>query len=217
MVAGRDFDVAGRRLAHGGQSLDLRGVTATIPDVYLPLHGAHQAANAACALAAVEGFLGFTGGLDADLVREAFASVRAPGRLEVVARGPDAPLLLLDGAHNPAGAAATAEALIEEFAVRHRILVLGVLHDKDVEGIVAALAGVADHVVATTPPSPRAADADRVAEAAETHGLSTEVAVEPGEALERALGVATAEDAVVVVGSLYLIGAVRALLGLPAQ
>ena len=217
VLAGRDFDVPRRRLALGGQELDIRGVTGDVPAVYLPLHGPHQAANAACALAAVEGFLGFAGGLDPELVREAFAAVRVPGRLEVVRRAPDSATVILDGAHNPAGARATAGALRTEFAVRHRIMVLGVLQDKDVEGIVSALAEVADHVVATSPTTPRAADADRVAEAVEAAGTSSEVAGDPAEAIDRALGLATSEDAVVVAGSLYLVGEVRTLLGLAPQ
>jgi dihydrofolate synthase / folylpolyglutamate synthase len=212
-VAGRDFDVAERRLAVGGQSLTLRGVTGVVTDVYLPLHGAHQASNAAVALATVEGFLGFAGGIDEDVIREGFAAVRAPGRLEVVRR-PDAPPVVLDGAHNPAGARSLAIALGEEFAYRNRVMVLGVLGDKDVEGIVAELLPVADHIVATEPSSSRAAPAERVAKAVRAAGGSVETASDVASALAQADGLAAAEDGVIVAGSLYTVGEARTLLGL---
>jgi dihydrofolate synthase/folylpolyglutamate synthase len=216
MVAGRDFDVAGRELAVGGQLLTLRGVTGEVEDVYLPLHGAHQARNAALALASVEGFLGFAGGLDAEVIRQGFASARSPGRLEIVRRT-DGPPVVLDGAHNPAGAQALSIALREEFAYRNRIVVLGILGDKDVEAIVDALLDVADHVVVTEPPSSRAAPADRVAKAARQAGATVEMATDVPTALELASGLAAAEDAVVVTGSLYTVGAARTALGLKPQ
>lgn len=214
VVAGRDFDVRDRRLGVGGQMLTLRGVTGDVDEVFLPLFGAHQAANAACALAAVEGFLGFTGGLDADIIREGFAAVRAPGRLEVVPRGHGEAPFVLDGAHNPSGARALAEAVLSEFGFRRRVVVLGVLGDKDVEAICAELAPAADHVVVTEPPSPRAASAERVAKAARTAGLSVEVADDVADALELAAGLAGPSDGIVVTGSLYTVGAARDALGL---
>ncbi|HVL99707.1 MAG TPA: Mur ligase family protein [Egibacteraceae bacterium] len=220
VVAGRDFDVASRELAVGGQLLTLRGVTGDVEDVYLPLHGVHQALNAACALAAVEGFLGFAGNLDPAVIREGFAAVRSPGRLEVVRR-PHASTVVLDGAHNPLGAQALASALEDEFAFRHRVLVLGVLGDKDVEGIVDALLEVAEHVVVTEPPSTRAAPADRLeklirraSRAGTRRAPTVEVAPDVASAVELASGLAAQEDAVVVTGSLYTVGAARAALGL---
>ena len=213
VVAGRDFAVAERELAVGGQRLSLRGVTGTVTDVYLPLHGPHQAGNAALALAAVEGFLGFAGGLDEDVIREGFAAVRSPGRLEVVRRHDAAPVVL-DGAHTPRGAHCLATALREEFAYRNRVFVLGILADKDVEGIVAELLPVAEHVVATQPPSGRAAPFERVAKAVRSAGGTVETAPDVAHALSLASGVAGAEDAVVVTGSLYTVGEARGLLGL---
>jgi dihydrofolate synthase / folylpolyglutamate synthase len=220
VTADVDFGVRDRVVAVGGQQLSLRGVTGVFDDVYLPLHGEHQARNAAAALAAVEGFLGFAGGLDPEVVREGFAAVRSPGRLEVVRRGgaaeggPDLPPVVLDGAHNPAGMQALARALREEFAHRHRVVVLGVLGDKDVEAIVAEVTGAADHLVVTAPPSPRAADPERLAAAAAARGVSVERATDVAAALELASGLATAEDAVVVTGSLHTVGAARDALGL---
>ena len=213
VVMGRDFDIVERGLAVGGQYLTLRGVTGEIDEVYLPLHGAHQARNAALALAAVEGFLGFAGGLDPEVVREGFAAVRSPGRIEVIRRGAWAPVVL-DGAHNPAGAATLAETLRAEFGYRSRVFVLGVLGDKDVEGIVEALLPMADHVVVTEPPSGRAAPADRIAKVLQAAGTTFETAPDVATALELASGVAGEEDAVVVTGSLYMVGAARDALGL---
>ena len=213
VMAGRDFGVADRRLAVGGQQLRLQGVAVEVGDIYLPLHGAHQAFNAACALAAVEGFLGFSGGLDPEVIREGFAAVRSPGRLEVVRRKDAAPVVL-DGAHNPAGARMLAGALRDEFAHRHRVFVLGVLGDKDVEAIVSELLPVADHVVVTEPPSSRAATAERLAKAVRAAGRVVEVAADIGDAIDLATGVAGEEDAVIVTGSLYTVGAARTALAL---
>jgi dihydrofolate synthase/folylpolyglutamate synthase len=215
VVAGRDFAVTGRRLAVGGQELDLRGVTGAVDGVFLPLHGAHQAANAACALAAVEGLFGFSGGLNAEVLRQGFAAVRSPGRLEVVRRPEDLATVVLDGAHNPGGARALAEAVTSEFAFRTVIGVLGVLDDKDVEAICAELAPAVAHLVVTEPPSPRAASAERVAKAARAAGLSVEVTEHVGEALDAATGLTGAEDGILVTGSLYTVGAARDALRLP--
>ncbi len=224
VVAEVDFGVVERTPAVGGQQLTLRGVTGTYDDIYLPLIGEHQARNAANALAVVEGFLGFAGGLDADVVRTGFAAVRNPGRLEVIRRGgaaaepgEGAAPVLLDGAHNPAGMAALVRALREEFAHRNRVFVLGILGDKDVEAMVSELVGVAQHVVVTAPPSGRAADPERLAAIVEAAGISAEVAPDVPAALELASGLATSEDGIIVTGSLYTVGAARDALGLEPQ
>ena len=213
VVAGREFGLIDRRTAVGGQHLHLRGVTGEVSDVYLPLHGLHQAANAAYALAAVEAFLGFAGGIDPEVIREGFAAVRSPGRLEVI-RFDDAAPVILDGAHNPAGIASLALALANEFAFRHRLVVLGVLADKDLDAMVAQLAPVADHVVVTQAPTDRAAPAEQLAKVVRAAGLSVETADSIPEALELARGLAADTDAVVVTGSLYTVGAARDALGL---
>ena len=213
VVAGRDFGVVDRRTAVGGQHLHLTGVTGEVTDIYLPLHGLHQAANAAYALAAVEAFLGFAGGIDPDVIREGFAAVRSPGRLEVV-RSQDGPPVILDGAHNPSGARSLAIAVANEFAFRHRVFVLGVLADKDLDAMVAELAPVADHVVVTSPPSDRGAPVEQLEKVVRAAGLSAEAAGSVEEALEHACGLAGDNDAVVVTGSLYTVGAARDALGL---
>lgn len=211
-VLGMDFGVAERRVAVGGQQVTLRGATAEVADVYLPLHGAHQADNAATALAAVEAFLGYSGGLDAELIRGAFASVRLPGRLEVVRRE-DAASVLLDGARDARSATALAAALRSEFTVRNRIGVLA-LGGSDPAPVVQALAGALDHLVVAPAAVPDAAGPDEVLAAAQGAGMAVEAADTIPAALELASGVATIEDAVVVTGGLQTVGAARRALGL---
>jgi dihydrofolate synthase / folylpolyglutamate synthase len=213
VVAGQDFAVTSRELAVGGQLVTLQGVTGEFEEVYVPLHGAHQADNAAAALAAVEGFLGFAGGLDPAVVREGFAAVRSPGRLEVIRR-PELSTVVLDGAHNPVGARSLATALSDEFGFRHRVVVLGVLGDKDVEAVVAELLPVADHLVLTEAPSSRSAPVDRLAKAVPPGTVTVEQAADVAAALELATGLTAEGDAVVVTGSLYTVGAARDALGL---
>jgi dihydrofolate synthase / folylpolyglutamate synthase len=213
LVVAGDEVVAGHRLAVGGQHLDLEGRTDTFHDVFVPLHGRHQAANAALALTAVEAFLGFAGGIDPEVVREGFAAVRVPGRLEVVRRT-DASTVVLDGAHNPAGAEALAAAIVEEFAFRHRVLVVGVIDAKDAAAVLAPLVRIAEHVVVTAPPSPRAVPPQRLAALIDREDVSVETAADVPEALELASGLASEEDGVVVAGSLHLVGAARQALGL---
>lgn len=213
-VSGDAFGVAERAVAVGGQRLTLRGVTGTVSDVYLPLHGAHQAANAATALAAVEAFLGFSGGLDADLIRTAFASVRLPGRLEVVRR-PEAASVLLDGARDAAGATALAIALHQEFTVRHRIGLVAPVGG-DPSALIGPLATALEHVVVTDAPAPDAPPGAEVAGSVRAAGVPVEQAETIEQALDQATGLATAEDAVVVLGGLQTAGVVRRALGLDA-
>jgi dihydrofolate synthase / folylpolyglutamate synthase len=224
LVAGRDFQVERRRQAVGGQLLDLRTPGGVVPDVLVPLHGRHQADNAAGALVAVEAFLGAHEGawgpgtdapaserrlLDPDTVRAGFAAVTSPGRLEVVSRQP---LVLLDGAHNPAGARALAEALLSEFVVDRRTLVVASLADKDLRGILEALAPATGRLIVTTNRSPRAAPAERLRKEAEALGLRAEVAPDVASAVQRAIDGAGETEAVVVTGSLYTVGEARELL-----
>lgn len=164
---GLEFGVVDRELAVGGQMLTLKGLTGVYDGVYVPLHGVHQAHNAACALAAVEAFLagglGEGEGLDADIVREGFANVRSPGRLEVVRRSPT---VVLDAAHNPHGAAAAAAGVVEAFAFEPLIGVVGMMHDKDVEGVLAAFEPVFARIVCTQNSTMRAMPAAELAEIA---------------------------------------------------
>ncbi len=205
----RDFGCTVNQLAHGGRLVDLRTPGASYDDVYLPLHGAHQGDNAAIALAAAEAFFGAP--LDAEVIEDAFAGVRVPGRLEVVSRQP---LVVLDGAHNPAGAAAAAEAIAEAFGdVAGRVVVVGLLQGKDpVEMLQALQADGARVLVACPAPSPRTLPPDDVAAAARSMGIESETANSVPEALARALAIASPDDLVLVTGSLYVVGAARAAL-----
>jgi dihydrofolate synthase/folylpolyglutamate synthase len=224
LVEGPDFGVERRRQAVGGQVLDLRTPGGIITDVLVPLHGRHQADNAAAALVAVEAFLGAHQGawgpgtdapasarrdLDPDTVRAGFAAVTSPGRLEVVSRQP---LVLLDGAHNPAGARALAAALLEEFVVDRRTVVVACLADKDIRGILQGLAPATGRLVVTTNRSPRAAPAERLRKEAEALGLHAEVAPDVATAVSQAIDSADETEAVVVTGSLYTVGEARGLL-----
>jgi dihydrofolate synthase/folylpolyglutamate synthase len=169
----RDFALVRNDVAHGGRLLSMRTPEGSYDDVYLPVHGAHQGDNAVAALAAAEAFFGAP--LAEEVVTEAFASVRTPGRMEVMARDP---LVILDGAHNAAGARSAAATLSAEFsAVTGRILVVGVLGGRDPSEMLSALgAGAARRVIACAPPSPRAVPAEVVAEAARAMGIEGEVA-----------------------------------------
>jgi len=201
-----DFGVDRNLAAVGGRLVDLRTPNGLVPEVFVPLYGRHQGDNAGVALAAVEAFFGR--GLPDEVVTEGFAQVTLPGRFEVLGR---APLVVVDGAHNPPGAVVAAATLAEDFDVAgRRILVVGLLEGRDVGGMLEALGGPeADLVVACTPPSPRAVPAAEVADAARALGADAEAVADVGDAVDAALGVATPDDAIMIAGSLYVAGAAR--------
>ncbi|WP_342750070.1 bifunctional tetrahydrofolate synthase/dihydrofolate synthase [Prauserella shujinwangii] len=221
--AGSEFSVLRREIAVGGQLLTLQGLGGVYDEIFLPLHGAHQAANAAVALAAVEAFFG--AGKDkqlvADVVREAFAGVVNPGRLEP-ARA--APTVLLDSAHNPHGAAALAATISEEFAFRRLAAVVGVMRDKDVTGILEALEPVVSEIVVTRNSSERSMPPAELAELARPVFGEERVFVEPtlDAAIESAVALVERTDdpeeplsggGVLVTGSVVTVGDARTLLG----
>lgn len=221
--AGSEFRVLGRRIAIGGQQLELQGLGGVYDEIFLPLHGEHQAHNAALALAAVEAFFGAGAQrqLDVDAVRAGFAAVTSPGRLE---RMRNAPTLFIDAAHNPAGAAALAATLTTEFDFRKLVGVVAVLGDKDVAGILTALEPVFDEIVVTSNGSPRALPVDRLADlAVQRFGDERVVtaatlpdAVETAVALAEEVGESgemVSGAGVVVTGSVVTAGAARALFG----
>jgi dihydrofolate synthase / folylpolyglutamate synthase len=205
---GEDFGVTANTPAHGGRLIDLYTQDARYDEVYLPLHGAHQADNAVAALAAAESFLGRP--LSEQVVTDAFAAVRSPGRLEVVRHQP---LVLLDGAHNVAGARALGAALAEEFPSAPRTLVVGLLREKEPHEMLTALD--AEHVarlICCRPPSPRALDPAVVAAAAVDLGVNPERVETFGtidDAVAHALAVTGPDRQVIVTGSLYTVGAAR--------
>jgi dihydrofolate synthase/folylpolyglutamate synthase len=206
---GDDFGASELQLAHGGHVVDLHTPGRDYRGVYLPIHGAFQTDNAAIALAAAEAF--FDGPLDPDVVTEAFAGFRSPGRLEVVG---NSPLVILDGAHNVAGAEALVAVLAEEFLPAPRTLVVGLLREKDPALMLSALdARSAERVIACPPPTPRALDPKEVAAAAQALGVAqVEVAPSVTEAVRWAVDSAGPEGQVVVTGSLYVVGEARASL-----
>lgn len=206
---GDDFDVEQSMIALGGRSFSLRTPTGTVEDVFVPLHGDHQGDNAAIALAAVEAF--FDRRVPDDVVEEGFASTRVPGRFEVMMREPT---VVLDAAHNLDGARVCATTLREEFTLGGSVLmVVGFLDGRDPATMLEALGGVdAGLLVVCTPESPRAIPAPRVAAVAEGMGLAAEAVSSVEDALQRALAVASADDLVLVTGSLYVVGPARAVL-----
>ncbi|MEP7056096.1 MAG: folylpolyglutamate synthase/dihydrofolate synthase family protein [Actinomycetota bacterium] len=214
---GIEFGVLTREIAVGGQRLALQGLAGVYDDVLLPLHGRHQAHNAVCALAAVEAFFGAGADrqLEIEAVRAGFAAVQSPGRLEVVRRGPT---ILLDAAHNPAGAAALAIAIAESFTFDRLVGVIGVLADKDVRGILDQLAETLDQVIVTQSSSPRALPARDVADIAiEVFGPErVAVADTLPDAIESAVELAEGAElgggGVLITGSVVTVGEARALL-----
>jgi dihydrofolate synthase / folylpolyglutamate synthase len=233
---GLEFGVTRRELAVGGQVLGVRGLLGSYDDLFLPLFGAHQASNAACALAAVEAFAGAaaTGGpdgvgvepagLDDELVRSAFGTMSSPGRLEVVRRSP---VVIVDAAHNPAGMAATVAALSEAFAFTELVAILAVSEDKDVPGILDELEPVASELVVTGNSSARSADPGKLAEMAGAVFGPERVRAVPrlDDAIEIGVGLADEADArgaegggrpgtalVLITGSVITAGDARLLL-----
>nr|WP_199347608.1 folylpolyglutamate synthase/dihydrofolate synthase family protein [Mycobacteroides chelonae] len=226
---GSEFSVLSRQVAVGGQVLELQGLGGVYPEIFLPLHGEHQAHNAAVALAAVEAFFGAGSDrqLDIDAIRAGFASVIVPGRLERVR---SAPAVFLDAAHNPHGAVALAETLQSEFDFRRLVGVISVMADKDVPGILAALEPAFDEIVVTHNGSPRALETDALAGIALELFGEDRVVVAPTllDAIETATAMVeeAAEDGgaegfsgtgIVITGSVVTAGAARTLFGKDPQ
>lgn len=205
-----DFEVLSDVVAVGGRSVEVGGALARYDDVYVPLHGAHQAHNAAVAVAAVEAF--FDRPLEPDTVRDGLAATRLVGRAEVVAHQP---LVVLDVAHNPDAIAALAATVEEDFtALGSRMVVLGMLAGRDPNAAVAALAGMRpDLVLCTTADTGgRGLPAEALRAACERAGIPGEVVADPAGAVQRALAVAGEEDLIVVCGSARLLAPARAAL-----
>ncbi len=220
VVEGIDFGVIEQFTAVGGQQVSIQGLGARYDEVFLPLHGAHQAQNAACAIAAVESFLGGKA-LPIDVVVAALGEVTSPGRLEIVRRSPT---VVLDAAHNPHGVEATITAVQENFNFAPLIGVLAVMGDKDVERMLELLEPVLAQIVCTQNSSPRCMRASELAELADGIFGSDRVIVAPrlDDALERAIALAETADgyeealgsgAVLVTGSVVTVGEARVLLG----
>ncbi|MDQ6725514.1 MAG: Mur ligase family protein [Actinomycetota bacterium] len=209
----RDFACETNRLAHEGRVVELRTPGGAYPEVFLPVHGRYQGDNAVVALAAVEAFFGAPAA--PEVVSEAFADLRLPGRLEVVARHP---LCVLDGAHNPAGAEAATRAIAEAFGpvISGRILVIGLVRGREPAEMLRAFdAASARLIIACPPPSPRAVPTAELADAAREMDKSVEETASVSEAVATALALAGADELVHVTGSLYVVGAARTALTSP--
>lgn len=223
---GVEFGVESRRVAVGGQIVTVQGIAGRYPDLMVPLHGAHQAENAAVAVAALEAFLG--GGekeLSAEVLQDAFATVSSPGRLEVVRT---APTIIVDAAHNPDGIRASSEAIHEAFSFSKLVVVVGVLKEKDAEEILRqlkeSLGDLAEEFCFTQSNSPRAVPAAELAEIAVDLGFGEEnvhIAEKLDDALEWAVERAEANEdlagGVLVTGSITLVADARILLGKAAD
>jgi dihydrofolate synthase / folylpolyglutamate synthase len=219
---GMEFGVVSREVAVGGQLLTLRGLGGDYEQIFLPLHGEHQAHNAAVALAAVEAFFGVGSmhigrTLDVDTIRTAFASVTSPGRMEIVRHSPT---VVLDAAHNPAGARAAAATVREAFSFSHLVGVVGTSDDKDVRGLLEALEPVLAEIVVTRNSTDRGMDADELATIAVEVFGDERVQVEPrlDDAIEAAITLAEDQGefsgaGVLITGSVITVGEARLLLG----
>ncbi|MFG1942422.1 bifunctional folylpolyglutamate synthase/dihydrofolate synthase [Nonomuraea sp. NPDC048826] len=213
---GLEFGVLSREVAVGGQLISFRGLKGVYEDVYLPLYGAYQASNAACALAAVEALTGGDDPLDVELVRAAFAQASSPGRLEVVRRNPT---VVLDAAHNPGGMQATLDAMQEAFDFPKLVGVVAVMADKDVEGLLELLEPMVSELVVTRNSSPRslsAAELGMLAESVFGEGR-VQVVERLDDAIDQAIGIADADGefagtGVLITGSVVTVGDARFLL-----
>lgn len=212
---GIEYSLERRSVAVGGQLITIKGITGRYEDIFLPLHGKHQGANAATALAAVEAFFGGQE-LDPESVQAGFAAVTSPGRCETVFHDPT---VILDAAHNPHGAKALAETLDSEFTFDEIIGVFAAFADKDVEGILKVLEPVFNSLVVTASDSTRAMPVEDVARIATSIFGPGRVRVIENleEAIKGAIAdtrgnIAESSIGVVITGSVVTVGQSRAIL-----
>ena len=204
------FDCVNNELAIGGRLIDVKTPRSMYQELMLPLHGLHQGDNASIAVVAVEEF--FDAELNVDIIREGFAMVEMPGRFEVLGHQP---LVVVDGAHNPAGADVCAQVFFDDFSPEgRRIAVVGQLQGRDPEALLSALRiDEFDLVVCCTAPSPRGMSGEQVATFARAMGCDDVVVCDTvDQACSRALKDAGAQDAVLIAGSLYVVGSARTYL-----
>ena len=214
---GIEYSVKNRALAVGGQLISIAGVYGEYNDLFLPLHGAHQASNAATAIAAVEVFSGESK-LDEEFVREALVNATSPGRCEIIMRNPT---VIIDAAHNPHGAQSLKRTISEEFDFDSIIGVIAPMGDKDVDGILEELESVVNRVIVSKNSSHRAADLSELRASAQ--GIFGSERVTEIESLQEALvkaieqskldnGVSDSNTAVLVAGSVVTAGEARGII-----
>jgi dihydrofolate synthase/folylpolyglutamate synthase len=205
-LLGDSFVLERNELAVGGRAITVRTPFETYDDVLVSLHGIHQGVNAATAIVASEAFLGRA--LGVEVVRSTLANVKMPGRMELIARRP---MIVVDGAHNPAGVRALAATLDGAFHVQgERRCVLGMLSGRDIDDMVSPLVALGfTEFHCCAPPSPRAVPAAEVAAAVRRHGGVAFEHPSGAAALAHARERSSDEDLIVVAGSLYLVAEVR--------
>ena len=209
---GLEYSIDSRAIAVGGQLISVTGLRGHYDDIFLPLHGKHQASNAAAALIAVEAFFGEQD-LDIDAVRAGFANVTSPGRCEIIHRDPT---IILDAAHNPHGAKAIAETIQSEFTFDDVTGIVAVMADKDALGILQALEPVMNQIIVTTNSTQRSmAVADLEALAHQVFGVDR-VFSQPTltEAIEKAIKdsvrpLSEESLAILITGSVVTVGEAR--------
>ena len=214
-VEGRDFEVVDRQMGVGGQMVTIRTPSAVYEDVFVPLFGEYQAHNAAAALVAVEAFMGGRG-LDGRIVEQGLMNASSPGRMQVVRHSPT---IIVDAAHNPAGAATLREAVESSFSFARIAGVYSAMGDKDVEGVLSEVEPFIDHLVVTQMPGDRAANLERLAQiAGEVFGPDrVDVRESLADAVDRAAEIAEAgaepadRSGILVFGSVMLAGEMLAL------
>ncbi|MDQ3385424.1 MAG: Mur ligase family protein [Actinomycetota bacterium] len=209
----RDYQVLENDVAVGGRVLAVRTPLAVYDELFVPLHGSHQGDNVAAAMVAVEAFFGRP--TDPELLQRGLEAVTVPGRFEVVGRQP---LVILDGAHNPAGANAAATTLDDFDVAGSRILVVGFSRGRDPVEMLEVLAErEVALVVACAASYPRAMPPAEVAAAAEEVGVEVVIARDVADALRKAGEAAGTDDLILVTGSLYVVGEARRSLGVSSR
>ena len=215
-LEGRDYEVLDRQLGVGGQMITVRTPAAVYEDVFVPLFGDYQASNAAAAIAAVEAFMGGRA-LDAKVVEAGMLGATSPGRLQVVRHSPT---IIVDAAHNPAGAHTLGESISEAFDFERVVGVYSAMGDKDIEGVLGEVEPYLDSIVITQMPGPRAKPAEEIAQIAREVFGSDRVDVQEDilEAIATAVNLGESGDesapatGVVVFGSVLLAGEVLRLM-----
>ena len=215
-LEGRDYEVLDRQLGVGGQMITVRTPAAVYEDVFVPLFGDYQASNAAAAIAAVEAFMGGRA-LDAKVVEAGMLSATSPGRLQVVRHSPT---IIVDAAHNPAGAHTLGESISEAFDFERVVGVYSAMGDKDIEGVLGEVEPYLDSIVITQMPGTRAKPAEEIAQIAREVFGSDRVDVQEDilEAIATAVNLGESGDesapatGVVVFGSVLLAGEVLRLM-----
>jgi len=186
---------------------DYEGLNRKLWSIHLNLRGFHQVINATTALGAMEVLEDLGYRVSTDAMVDGLKEVDWPGRLEMVSFSPR---VILDGAHNPAGALVLKESLEKEFQYQRLILLIGIMKDKDIQSMLDLLAPLADHIILTKPHTDRAAPPVLLKKALGQNGKKAEIAEDLKQAVERGLSLAQKEDLLCITGSLYTVGEARA-------